>query len=49
MRSEDLIYEKHYFNRYGTTIYFISNFLTEVTDIYEIYEMLNELKSEKMK
>ena len=29
---EDLVYGKHNFNRYGTIISFISNFLTEVTD-----------------
>ena len=44
MKSEDLVYGKHNFNRYGMTISFISNFLTEVTD--EMYKMLNEFNNE---
>ena len=32
MKLEDLVYEKHNSNIYGTIISFISNFLTEVTD-----------------
>ena len=32
MKPEGLVYGKHNFNRYGTIISFISNFLTEVTD-----------------
>ena len=46
MKAEDLIYEKHNFNRYRTIMYFISNFLTEVTDTDETYEMLNEFNNE---
>ena len=44
MKSEDLVYGKHNFNRYGMIISFISNFLTEVTD--EMYKMLNEFNNE---
>ena len=51
--SEDLICEKYNFNRYGTILSFISNFLTEVTNTDEMYEIhnnfnneINELKSE---
>ena len=51
--SEDVICEKHIFNRYGTILSFISNFLTEVTNTDEMYEIhnnfnneINELKSE---
>ena len=40
---EDLIYN---FNRYGTMISFISNFLIEVTGIDEIYEILNKFNKE---
>ena len=32
MKPKDLVYGKHNFNRHGTVISFISNFLTEVTD-----------------
>ena len=34
------------FDRYGTIISFISNFLTEVTDTDEMYKMLNEFNNE---
>ena len=46
MKPEDLVYGKQNFNRYGTIISFISNFLTEVTDTDEMYKMLNEFKNE---
>ena len=41
MNREDLVYGKHNFNRYGTVIFFIFNFLTEVTDTDEMHKMLN--------
>ena len=41
MTSEDLVYGKHKFNRYGKVIYFVFNFLTEVTDTDEMYNLLN--------
>ena len=34
------------FNRYGTMISFVSNFLTELTDSNEMYIMLNEFNNE---
>ena len=46
MKPEDLVYEKHNFNSYGTIIFFTSNFLTEVTDTDEVYKMLNEFNDE---
>ena len=46
MRPEDLVYGKHNFNRYGTIIPFISNFLTEVIDTDVMYSMLNEFNTE---
>ena len=36
------------FNRYGTIISFVSNFLTELTDSNEMYIMLNEFNNEIM-
>ena len=33
------------FNRYGTIISFVSNFLTELTDSNEMYIMLNEFNN----
>ena len=39
------IYRKH-FNRYGTIISFISNFLKEVTNTDEMYKVLNEFNNE---
>ena len=44
--SEDVICEKHNFNRYGTMLSFISNFLTEVTNTDEMYEILNNFSNE---
>ena len=44
--SEDLICEKHNFNRYGTILSFISNFLTEVTNTDEMYEILSKFNNE---
>ena len=44
--SEDVICEKHNFNRYGTMLSFISNFLTEVTNTDEMYEILNNFNNE---
>ena len=41
MTSEDLVYGKHKFNRYGKVISFVFNFLTEVTDTDEMYNLLN--------
>ena len=46
MKPEDLVYRKHNLNRYGTIIFFISNFLAEVTETNETYKMLNEFKNE---
>ena len=46
MKPEDLVYRKHNFNRYGTIISFISNFLAEVTETNETYKMLNQFKNE---
>ena len=34
------------FNRYGTILSFVSNFLTELTDSNEMYIMLNEFNNE---
>ena len=44
--SEDLICEKYNFNRYGTILSFISNFLTEVTKTDEMYEILSKFNNE---
>ena len=44
--SEDLICEKYNFNRYGTILSFISNFLTEVTNTDEMYEILSKFNNE---
>ena len=41
MKSEELVYGKHKFNRYGKVLSFVSNFLTEVTDTDEMYNLLN--------
>ena len=41
-KPEDLVYGKHNLNRYGTVISFVSNFLTEVTDIDEMFKTFNE-------
>ena len=46
MNHEDLVYGKHNFNYYETILSFISNFLTEVTDTDEMYEILNEFNNE---
>ena len=46
IKPEDLVYGKHNFNRYGTIISFISNFLTEATNTNEMYKMLNEFNNE---
>ena len=46
MNPENLVYRKHNFNRYGTIISFISNFLTELTDTDKMHKMLNEFKNE---
>ena len=46
MKSEYLIYGKHNFNRYGTIMSFVSNFLTKVTDTVEMYKMLNDFNNE---
>ena len=46
MKPGDLTYENHNFNRYRTVISFISNFLTEVTDTDDMFEMLNEFSNE---
>ena len=46
IKPEDLVYGKHNFNRYGTIIFFISNFLTEATNTNEMYKMLNEFNNE---
>ena len=45
MKPEDLLYGKHNFKRYGMVIFFVSNFLTEVTDIDEMYKMLNDFNN----
>ena len=44
MKSEDLVYGKHNFNRYG--IFLI--FLAEIADTEEMYKMLNEFKMKSM-
>ena len=49
MKPEYVIYEKHNFNRYRRIISFIPNFLTEVTDTDEIYEMLHEFEINELK
>ena len=46
MKPEDLVYGKHKFNRYGMIIFFVTNFSTEVTNIDEMYKMLNEFNNE---
>ena len=46
MKPEDLVYGKHNFNRYGTVISLISNFLTGVNDTDKMYKMLNEFSNE---
>ena len=45
MNTEDLVYEKHYFNRYGMVISFVSYLLTKVTNTDEMYKMLNEFNN----
>ena len=45
MNPEDLVYEKHYFNRYGMVISFVSYLLTKVTNTDEMYKMLNEFNN----
>ena len=49
LKPEDLVYGKHKFNRYGTVISFVSNFLTQVTNTDEMYKMLNEFNNEVKK
>ena len=46
MKPEDLVYGKHKFNRYGMIIFFVTNLKTEVTNIDEMYKMLNEFNNE---
>ena len=46
MKHDNLVYGKHGFNRYGTIIFFVSNFLPDVTDTDEMYKMLNEFDNE---
>ena len=46
MNPENLVYRKYNFNRYGTIISFISNFLAEVTDTDKMHKMLNEFNNE---
>ena len=45
MKPKDLVHGKHNFNRYGTVISFVSNFLIEVTDTDEMHKMLNEFNN----
>ena len=45
MNPEDLVYEKHYFNRYGMVISFVSYLLTKVTNTDGMYKMLNEFNN----
>ena len=45
INPEDLVFGKHNFNRYELVIRFISNFLAEVTNIDEMYKMLQELNN----
>ena len=49
LKPEDLVYGKHKFNRYGTVISFVSNFLAQVTNTDEMYKMLNEFNNEVKK
>ena len=46
MKPEDVVYGKRNFDRYGTIKSLVFNFLTEVTDTYEMYKMLNEFNNE---
>ena len=46
VKSEDLVYGKHNFNRYGTALSFVSSFLTEFAGTDKMYKMLNELNNE---
>ena len=46
MLPQGLGYGKHKFQRYGTAISFVSNFLTGVTNTHGIFKMLNEFKNE---
>ena len=45
MNPEDLVYEKHCFNRYGMVISFVSYLLTKVTNTDGMYKMLNEFNN----
>ena len=47
-KTENLVYKKYSFNRYGRLINFISNFLTEVTDAEEIYKRILSLGKKSM-
>ena len=45
MKPEDLLHGKHNFNRYGSIIFFFFYFLTKVSDIDEMYKMLNKFNN----
>ena len=45
MNPEDLVYENHYFNRYGMVISFVSYLLTKITNTDGMYKMLNEFNN----
>ena len=46
IKPEDLVYEKHNFNRSGTIINFASNFLAEVTNIDKMRNMIKQFDNE---
>ena len=48
MNLVGLVYGKYNFNRYGTILSFISNFLREGTDNDEIIKCLMSLKTKSM-
>ena len=48
MNPEDLVYGKHNFNGYGTTISFTSYLLTEAADTDEIIKCLMSLTMKRM-
>ena len=45
VKSEDFINWKHEFNRYGTMMYFVHNFLGKFSSTEEMYNMLIEFNN----
>ena len=45
MKPENLVYGKHNFDRHRTVTFFVSNFLTEVTNTDYTYKILNEFNN----